>query len=313
MRIAVTGATGFVGRALLREGVAAGHAMLAVTRGVRADLAVEARAIRDLSDRPGLLSAFAGVDAVVHLAARVHVMHAEGADALERFRAVNVEGTRAVMEAARACGAHRLVILSTAKVLGEGREERVLRDGDPLDPEGAYAESKAEMERLVAASSANDWTLLRPPLVYGEGVGGNFRRLVQLARIGASVPLPLGALRNRRSMVYVGNLAHAVLHSLRDERARGRAYLVSDGEDISTTDLIRRIARAAGRRVRLVPLSPVMLRAALRGIGRGAEADRLLDSFAVDSGAIRRELGWSPPFSLDAGIAETMRWWQGVR
>ncbi len=318
MRIAVTGASGFVGQALVIAGAEAGHVMRAVTRDALAGAAGaprgvslgETAVIRDLTDAAALRSAFAACDAVVHLAARVHVMHAEGAEALARFRAVNVEGARSVMEAARAVGVRRLVLLSTAKVLGEGRAGAVLDDAAPPCPEGAYAESKAEMERLVRGSSLDDWTLIRPPLVYGAGVGGNFRRLLQLARIGGTLPLPLGAVRNRRSMVYVRNLTHAVLQVLGDDRARGRAYLVSDGEDVSTPDLLRRIALAQGERVRLFSLPPGALRAALRLVGRGAEAERLLESFTVDSSAIRRELGWLPPHTLDDGIAETARWWQ---
>lgn len=317
MRIAVTGATGFVGRALVADGAAAGHTMVAVVRegspGVAPSVgapAIETRRIADLADAAGLRAAFDAVDVVVHAAARVHVMHAEGPDAIERFRAVNVHGTRAVAAAARAAGARRLIVLSTAKVLGEGRASSVLRDAGPLAPEGAYAQSKAEMELELAASPSADWTIIRPPLVYGPGVGGNFRRLLQLASLARVVPLPLGGVRNRRSMVYVGNLTSAILRAAADERARGRRFLVSDGEDLATPDLVRRLARAAGSRALVVPFPVPLLRAPLGAIGRGAEAERLLDSFVVDSGAIRRALDWVPPFTVDAGLAETVRWWK---
>jgi nucleoside-diphosphate-sugar epimerase len=313
MRIAVTGASGFVGRAVLQAGSAVGHEMVAVTRAAAIEQGVPVRRIRDLADADGLRAAFDGMDAVVHLAARVHVMHAEGAGALERFRAVNVDGTRAVLEAARGAGVGRLAVFSTAKVLGEGRHARVLRDDDPLQPEGAYAESKAEMERLVAEASDLSCVILRPPLVYGPGVGGNFRRLLQLARIAAIVPLPLGSVHNRRSMVFVRNLADATLHALVDVRSRGRAYLVSDGEDLATTALLERLGRHAARPVRLLPCPPSLMRRMLMLLGRGAEADRLLESFAVDSSAIDRELGWRPPHSVDEGLAETVRWWQAER
>jgi nucleoside-diphosphate-sugar epimerase len=313
MRIAVTGASGFVGRAVLRAGSAGGHEMVAVTRAATTEQGVPVRSIRDLADTDGLRAAFAGVDAVVHLAARVHVMHAEGAGAIERFRTVNVEGTRSVLEAARSAGVGRVAVFSTAKVLGEGRHARVLRDDDPLQPEGAYAQSKAEMERLVAATADLSCVILRPPLVYGPGVGGNFRRLLQLARIAAIVPLPLGSVHNRRSMVFVRNLADATLHALVDVRSRGRAYLVSDGEDLSTTALLERLGRHGARPVRLLPFPPSLMRMVLTPLGRGAEADRLFESFAVDSSAIQRDLGWRPPHAVDVGLAETVRWWQDGR
>lgn len=314
MRVAVTGATGFVGRALLDAGATAGHEMIALSRSeAPAGLTVPVRVVPDITDAVALERAFAGADAVIHLAARVHIMHHEGDEALERFRAVNVEGTRAVLQAARAVGARRLVVFSTAKVLGEGGAGQVLRDEAALAPRGAYAQSKAEMEDLVAASVSPDWTIIRPPLVYGPGVGGNFRRLMRFAEIAAVVPMPLGGVRNARSLVHVGNLAHAALHALGDDRARGRRYLVSDGADLSTAELLRRLGEAMGRRVRLLSVPSGTLRIAFQAIGRGAEAERLLESFRVDSGAIRRELGWVPPFTVMQGLADTVRWWNAMR
>jgi nucleoside-diphosphate-sugar epimerase len=314
MRIAVTGATGFVGRALIRAGTEAGHEMIALSRSATAEgIDVPIRVVGDITDAAALERAFNRADAVVHLAARVHVMHHEGDEALERFRAVNVMGTRAVLGAARAAGARRIVVFSTAKVLGEGGDGQVLRDDAPLAPHGAYARSKAEMEDLIAASSTADWTIIRPPLVYGPGVGGNFRRLLRFAEIAAVVPVPLGGVRNARSLVHVGNLAHAALHVVGDDRARGRRYLVSDGDDLSTADLLRRLGDAMGRRVRLLSVPPAALRIALQAIGRGAEAERLLESFRVDSTAIRRDIGWSAPFTVSQGLADTVRWWKTHR
>ncbi len=309
LRIAVTGASGFVGRALLRAGAEAGHAMIAVSRQ-RPDGAAEFRAIAGLDDAAGLARAFAGVDAVAHCAARVHVMHHEGADALARFRAVNVIGTRAVLTAAQGAGAKALAVLSTAKVLGEGTGGRALRDSDPLAPEGAYARSKAEAEELVAREAgALPWCVVRPPLVYGPGVGGNFRRLLRLADLAATVPIPLGGVRNGRSLVYVDNLCDAILRVLTDQRAHRGRFLVSDGAPVSTADLLRRIGEARGRATRLVRVPPALLRTALRLVGRGAEAERLLESFTVDDSAIRTTLGWSPPVTPAEGVARTVRWW----
>jgi len=310
MRIAVTGASGFVGRSLIAHGTASGAEMIAVVRRESPLTGATQRIVPDITDTAALTRAFAGADAVVHLAARVHVMHREGREALARFRAVNVDGTRAVVDACGAAGVRRLVFLSTAKVLGEGGNG-VLRDDAPLAPQGAYAQSKAEAEELVAAVAPAGlaWTILRPPLVYGPGVGGNFRRLLRLAQIGATFPVPLGAVRNQRSLVAVRNLAAAALHALRDPRAAGHRYLVSDGEDLSTAELLRRLGELRGRRVRLLAVPPFILRGALRVLGKGAEADRLLESFAVDSSGIRRELDWIPPLRLDEALGETLAWW----
>ncbi|MBX7118997.1 MAG: NAD-dependent epimerase/dehydratase family protein [Gemmatimonadaceae bacterium] len=309
--IAVTGATGFVGRQLLADGARAGHRMVAVTRSPDAIGEVEARGITDLDDRDGLSRALAGADAVVHLAARVHVMHHEGPEALERFRAVNVRGTRHLLEAARDVGVGRVVLLSTAKVLGEGARGELLRDTAAPAPVGAYATSKAEMESLLdePALAPRQWAVLRPPLVHGPGVGGNFRRLLQLADLGARIPLPFGGVRNARSLVGVRNLADAILCVLTDARAHGGRFLVSDGEDPSTADLLLRLGRALGRRVRLVNVPPLALQAGLRLIGRGAEAERLLGSFRVEASALRTAIGWRPPLSVDAGLEDVAAWW----
>jgi nucleoside-diphosphate-sugar epimerase len=314
MRIAITGAGGFVGKALLHAARLRGHQTVALTRrdGAIRGADITAR-IDAIDDERSMRRAFDGADAVVHLAARVHVMSETAPDAAALYHAINVEGTRVALESAVAAGVNHFVSMSTAKVHGEGRA-RPYAETDALAPEGPYATSKRDAEELVAgAGSGISWTIVRPPLVYGPGVGGNFRRLLSLAQLGALVPLPLAAIRNRRSLVFVGNLADALLHVLAGGRAADQRYLVSDGEDLSTSDLLRRIGAALGARPMLFALPPGLLMGVLRTIGRGAEGDRLLDSYLVDSSRIRRETGWTAPFSVDEGLRLTVAWWRERR
>ena len=312
MRIAVTGATGFVGTALLRAAALAGHETIALTRGAGPQPAAGRVArIAGLEDAAGLQAGLAGADAVVHLAARVHIMREESPDSPALFRRVNVDGTQAVIAAAMASGVRRFVLLSTAKVHGEGRDAPY-RETDELAPVGSYSVSKAEAEACVAAVAPSTlaWTILRSPLVYGPGVGGNFRRLLQLAHVASRVPLPLGGIENRRSLVSVSNLASGILAVVTGASATGRRYLVSDGTDVSTSDLLRALGTALGAPARLFTVPSSTVRLALKIVGRSAEADRLFESFAVDASALRAELGWRPPQQMAAALAETASWWR---
>jgi nucleoside-diphosphate-sugar epimerase len=269
--------------------------------------------LRGLDDAEGLRAAFAGCDAVVHLAARVHVMRERSADPLAEFRRVNVEGTESVYRAAEAAGVRRLVFLSSVKVNGEGRDTPYTESDvpAPLDP---YGHSKLEAEQRLAAlrreGGGCDVVVLRSPLVYGPGVGGNFRRLLHLAELSLRWPLPLGGITNRRSLVAAGNLADAIRCVLARPEAGGRTLLVSDGHDLSTSDLIAVLARGMGGRARLAPCPQSLLRALAALAGRRAEADRLLSSLTVDSSALRRQLGWTPPLAVEEALAATARWWR---
>ena len=200
-------------------------------------------------------SALAGVDAVVHLAARAHVLRDSSADAHALYRAVNTLGALRLAEAAAAAEIRRFVFLSSARVHGNRTTGVPFTESSPLLAEDPYGRSKADAERGLAALGATgrlEPMILRPPLVYGPGARGNFARLVALVARG--VPLPLGAVRNRRSLIFVGNLVDAIVRSLDHPAAAGETFLVSDGEDLSTPDLVRRIARALGKPARLVPV-----------------------------------------------------------
>ena len=310
MRIAVTGAGGFVGRALCRALATGGHTVIACIRSDEGpEGADEVRRITDITERDSLCEAFAGVDAVVHLAGRAHVMADGAIDPLAEYRHVNVEGTRAVAEAAADAGVRRVVFVSSVKVNGEGAEGAPYRETDQPAPEDAYGITKHEAERAlfdIAQKRGFEAVCLRPPLVYGPGVRANFAALMKLCDSG--LPLPFGAItQNRRSLIYVDNLTSAIMAALLHEKAAGQIFLVRDNDDFSTAGLIRALRQALGRPARLIPIPSCFLNLLLRLAGRGAMAKRLLGSLTVDDGTIRAALGWSPPVTTTDAMIATAR------
>ncbi|MDZ7641614.1 MAG: NAD-dependent epimerase/dehydratase family protein [Desulfurivibrio sp.] len=257
------------------------------------------------------MAALAGVDCVVHTAARAAVMADPVADPLVALREVNVAGTRRLAEQAAGAGVRRLVFISSVKVNGERTApEAPFLFSDTPAPEDAYAISKWEAEQAlwqVAAQTGLEVVVVRPPLVYGPGVGGNFARLLGLVARGW--PLPLGAVNNRRSLVALANLVDLLRVCVDHPAAAGRTFLVADGDDLSTPELLRRLALAMGRPVRLLPVPPVFLWRAGRLLGREAELARLLSSLQVDISFTRRTLGWEPPVRVDDALRETVEGW----
>ena len=316
LKVLLTGAAGFVGCATGAHLVASGHVLTAAVRTLpQTPLPYHAAQItaigglESFADWPALLT---GVDVVVHLAARVHVMRDAAADPLAQYRAVNVDGTLNLARQAAAAGVKRFVFVSSIKVNGEERAV-AYSEADTPQPKDDYARSKWEAEqglRQIATATGLEGmeiVILRPPLVYGPGVGANF--LALLRAVARGVPLPLGAINNQRSLIYVGNLVDAMLRCLEHPAAAGQTFLVSDGETVSTPELVRRMAAALGRPTRLVALPVPLLRAAAMLAGKSALAIRLLDSLSVDDTSIRRDLGWTPPLTLDEGLRETAAWY----
>lgn len=313
MKVLVTGAGGFVGQALCTELTQRGYDMRGAVRMLNSASTPPVGttiAVGDIGPTTNWSSAVEGVDAVVHLAARVHRLDDNATDATDAYRHDNVEATRSLAEAARRAGVDKLIFLSTAKVHGE-RSMRPFRETDTPRPEDAYAASKLEAERAikdVLGGSHTHWTILRPPLVYGPGVRANFLRLLQAVARG--VPLPVGGIENRRSLLYLSNLVDAIERCLNVPGTEGKTWLLNDGEDLSTPELIRRLARALNRSARLVSVPVWLLRSAATLAGKTPALERMVSSLQVDASAVRAALDWTPRFSVDQGLAETARWFR---
>ena len=318
MRVLVTGAGGFIGRHVCTLLSNAGYRVRGAGRALRPGVGLAET--MDWVRMPVLdatshwAAALQGIDAVVHLAGRAHVLRDRASEPLAEYRRVNVAGTEALARQAAQRGVRRIVFMSSIKVNGErtGRSAeggwQKFTDRDLPCPEDAYGTSKWEAEKVLAGMATETGlqvTVLRPPLVYGPGVGANFLRLMHAIERGW--PLPFGAVDNLRSLIYVENLADAVLRCLRESASAGRTYTISD-MDVSTPGLIIAIARAMGRKPKLFRCSPVLLRSCGRVIGQRDTMQRLLDSLVVDSSAFRRELQWTPRYSNDEGLSRTVNW-----
>jgi nucleoside-diphosphate-sugar epimerase len=309
--ILVTGADGFVGRRLCESLARTGHDVRRAVRRVSGPaLPPSVATVGDIGPGTDWRGALDGAAAVVHLAARTHVLRETAADPLAEYRRINVEGARSLATQAAASGVRRLVFMSSVKVNGETAAARPFNEEDVPHPEDAYGISQWEAEQVlrgIERETGLEVVVLRPPLVYGPGVKGNFARLLQWVARG--FPLPLAWVENRRSLIGLGNLVDAVIAAVNGSAAAGRTYLLSDGEDVSTPDLVRAMAAALGVAPRLLPFPVSLLELGARLAGRGPEAARLLGSLQVDSSAIRRELGWQPPHTLAEGLAETAQWY----
>jgi nucleoside-diphosphate-sugar epimerase len=314
-KILVTGANGFVGTALTKKLIAEEWAVTGVVRN-ESDLhgiaGVSILEIGNIDKNTDWKIALRGIDAIVHTAARVHVMKNTPADPLKAYRSVNVHGTIQLARQAAVSGVRRFVFISTIKVNGE-ENIAAYRETDkpaPIDPYG-ISKLQAEKELLkLAGQTGMEVVVLRPPLIYGPGVRANFLKLLQAVDRG--LPIPLARIDNRRSMIYIENFVDAIVLCLRHPKAAGQTFLVSDGQNHSTPDLIRRIAAALGRSPRLVHISPKILQYLARVIGKGQVADRLIGSLTVDDTKIRHNLGWRPPFTLEYGLEKTVAWYKKV-
>ncbi|OIQ92748.1 3 beta-hydroxysteroid dehydrogenase/delta 5--_4-isomerase [mine drainage metagenome] len=295
MKILVTGANGFVGRSLCAHLTGCGHAVRPALRETVGDIGP------DTEWGPAL----EGMEAVVHLAARVHSPGSPDSE----YQRVNVEGTRRLAQAMAARGGMRLVFASTIKVNGEQTAPgRPFRPDDRPAPEDAYGRSKWQAEQILCGLSAQKGlgvTVLRPPLLYGPGVKGNLLSLMKAIRAG--LPLPLASLNNRRSLLNVENFSHAIRRALEASPQGFATYLLSDGEDLSTAQLAAALARALGRTPRLLPCPPAWLRLAAGLAGRPGAARRLTDSLQVDNSAFCRDFDWQPPQNVTLGLEQMAR------
>ena len=305
MRILVTGANGFIGRALCSEALARGAAVRGVTRALcDLPIGVENFAVGGIDGNTDWQDVLTGCEVVVHLAARVHVMQEATADPLTEFRRVNVQGTLNLARQAAAAGVRRFVFVSSIKVNGDATQlGRPFTADDAPAPLDAYGVSKMEAEQglcEIARKTGMEVVIIRPPLVYGPGVKANFASMMRWLRRG--VPLPLGAIHNQRSLVALDNLVDLLVTCLMHHAAANQTFLVSDGDDVSTTQLLRRMGQAMGRPARLVPVPVCWLKLAAAMVGQRDVAQRLCGSLQVDIEKTRRLLGWTPPVSLDEGL-----------
>lgn len=319
-RVLVTGANGFIGRHLCRHLLESGWEVKGAVR--RPDALQELPAgvtgilVGELSAQTDWSPALKDIKVVVHLAARVHVMDEDknAHEALRAYRRVNVEGTRRLVESCACAGVRRLVFVSSVGVVGKGflSAQRPYLETDPVHPVNPYSISKMEAEQVVVAAVREkplEVVILRPPLVYGPGVPGNFLRLLQALDRG--LPIPIATTGNARSMVFVGNLVDVIRLAMDHPLAAGAVFFVADAESLSTQDLVRRLYKHLGRRPRIVPVPVGLLVLLASCLGRRSDVDRLIGSLVVDTARVRDVLGWEPPFSVDHGLAETVRWFRG--
>lgn len=308
--VLVTGAAGFVGGFLCNYLTDKGFKVRAAVRCSNLD-SVETFSVGDIDGNTDWTKVLEGCDYVVHLAARVHVMSEKSGNPIELYRSTNTEGTRNLSSQAASAGVKRFIYLSSIKVNGEETRTRPFAADDVPNPEDPYAVSKFEAENGlsdICEQSEMEYVIIRPPLVYGSGVKANFLSLIKL--INRGIPLPLAAINNRRSLLALGNLLDFILLTLVHKKAGGQVFLISDGEDISTPVLIRKIGCCLGKRPLLfsVPLSLIRIIAAV--FGKSSVIDRLAGSLQIDISKAQNLLGWQPPLSQDMALQETVDWFR---
>lgn len=345
MGVMVTGANGFIGQALVRRLVQEGHSVIGAIRGpvesrrgyqdghpiyghpwstgyltpkgtacqrsVAEQTAFKWVTIEEIGPDTRWEKALEGVETVVHLAARVHVRD-QGAAAIRDFYRVNVDGSVTLAQEAAAAGVRRFIYMSSIKVNGEATADgEAFKEEDQPKPEGPYAKSKWEAEQRLnrlAGETGLELVVVRPPLVYGPGVKGNFLSLLDV--VNKSRVLPLGRINNKRSFVYIGNLVDAIVTAIYSDKAVGRTLLISDGSDVSTPDLIRLISGGLRARTRLINVPVPILRFGGRVLRGTTAIERLVSSLVVNSTEIRRVLGWISPYTLQDGLRWTCEWYR---
>ena len=313
-RVLVTGASGFVGRAVVAQLLHCGRPVTAALRGVvpagAGDCASALRTVKvgELAPVTDWRFALGGVDAVVHCAARVHVMRETSADPLAEFRRVNVDGTLQLARQAEAAGVRRFVFISSIGVNGAETFGTPFTADDVPVPHSAYAQSKHEAELGLLALARNgrlEVVIIRPPLIFGAGAPGNFELLMRALHHG--MPLPFGAINNRRSLVTLSNLVSLIDVCLDHPAGANQVFLASNGVDMSTTELLHAVAAALGKRPRLFRVPAAVLKAVARLTGRAQLAQQLCGSLQVDILKTRTLLDWAPVTRLDQALDEAAR------
>lgn len=303
--VLLTGASGFLGRALSRTLESSpGISVTKVCRAVTESSGNDWVAVGNFDENTDFSLALQGKSVVIHAAARAHVMQEKAIDLLREYRRVNVDATLRLARQAAQAGVRRFIFISSIKVNGEQTlPDKPFTAADAPAPEDAYGISKFEAEQgllRLAKETGMEMVIIRPPLVYGPGVKGNFASMMKWVRAG--VPLPLGSVHNQRSLVAIDNLVSLIVTCVDHPAAANQVFLVSDGEDLSTSDLLRRLAKAAGVSSRLIPIPASLLNMGLTMLGKRMIAQRLLGSLQVDIFRTREILGWTPPVTVDEGL-----------
>ena len=312
--ILLTGANGFVGQHLGAHLIQHGHQIIATTRRNQVEFDYtpsRVAKVNVIDENTDWMTALEGVDVVIHLAARVHILREKSVDPLMEFRMMNVEGTLRLARQAAESGVKRFVFLSSIGVNGRSTTSRPFCEDDQAAPEDPYAQSKLEAEqRLMALAfeSGLEVCIVRPPLVYGPRAPGNFLRLLGIAAKGW--PLPLASIDNKRSLVGIENLCSLIGVCTTHPKAAGEIFLVSDGQDISTPELIRVLAEAMGRPYRLWPFPTSILAIISKFLGQSGVWARLAGSLQADISKARQQLDWEPSSTLQQGLANTAAWYQ---
>lgn len=315
-KILVTGANGFIGREVCKRILAEGLQVRAAVRSKKqmAELPakVEALSIGSIGPDTEWENALEGIDTVVHLAAWVHHIKNSASNSFAQYCKVNVMGSEHLAQTAERCGVKRFIFMSSVKANGE-ENDKAYNESDSLYPRDVYGISKMLAEqrlRSISSHTGMEFVILRPPLVFGPGVKANFLDLIKIIYKG--IPLPLSKIHNRRSFIYIENLVDAVIVCMNHPGAAGQTFFVSDNEDISTTDLILKIASALDKTPRLFPFPGLLLVTISKIIGKESPVKRLLGSLVVDITKIKQELGWNPPFTMEYGLQKTAEWFLSV-
>jgi UDP-glucose 4-epimerase len=298
MKILITGANGFVGRALLETLAKTGYSVVGITR----------KDISNIDERTDWSSLLKDVDVVIHAAARVHMMQDASQNPLLEYRKTNTQGTLKLLKDSIAANVKKFIFISSIKVNGEFTKDKHFSEEDKYIPEDPYGLSKWEAEQGIIELTKNTttkFTIVRLPLVYGVGVKANFKNLIKLVR--SNLPLPFGCIHNKRSMLYLGNLISAIEAIIQNSVSNNQTYLLSDNDDVSTAELVKKIAKAYGLKRYLIPVPLFLFKWLGAMTGKHKAVSRLLGSLQVDSRKIRRELNWKTPYTVKTGLSEMVQ------
>ena len=311
--ILVTGGTGFIGGHLLpvlnKQNL---HFTLAARHRISYALNPDLKVVKigEINEITDWTEALKEIDIVIHLAARAHQLNDQAINPEAEFLRINCEGTKTLVKQAIASGVKHFIFISSIGAMAT-LSEQILTEESPCHPDTPYGRSKLQAEKALTElchDSQMTWTIIRPTLVYGSGNPGNMERLIKLVKRG--LLLPLGSIHNQKSFLYVGNLVDAIITCLDHPNAKNQTFIISDGEDLSTSDLIRRLGKALDKSPILLPFPPDLLRLATKLLGKADVGDRLLGSLQVDSSKIRQTLDWKPPYTVDQGLQATADWFK---